>query len=427
MRPFQSPGFRIYYGAQFMAFVGYWALEMARAFLALQVGGSAAALGSLLMALAIPSLLFSLHGGVVSDSNDTRKIIRICRSLLAISALCFFFLLKSGTELKLWMLYAFTFFEGCVMAYDSPAYMATLQRLVPQKDFKMAVVLQSTNFHLSRAAGPAIGGAIMSFYGVEYVFLFTLAAYMYIAFIIGKAKYIRNFKFETPVKESRKRFQGVQDILDAFKYFWGRKGLKYKLVQYFLTLSVLIPVIHVVYRSFLKFKFDLNGDEFGFLFSFPAAGAMTAAIIFIIVKYEDPIRNLRFAVPVLSLLVLAMAFVPNTKVAAILLALTGLFQYFTVNSITQSLHFQIDEQYRGRLGSIISLSFGAVMPLMSYPFAAVADKYGYRIAMLGPLCVFVLGSLFLAIKYGKLKFMAVPARRKRDKERIPETTSNPLQ
>ena len=170
MSPFKSPGFRIYYGAQFMAFVGYWALEMARAFLALQVGGSAAALGSLLMALAIPGLIFSLHGGVISDSMDTRKIIRTCRSLLAVSALGFFILLKSETELQLWMLYAFTFFEGCVMAYDSPAYMATLQRLVPQKEFKMAVVLQSTNFHLSRASGPAIGGAIMSLYGVEYVF-----------------------------------------------------------------------------------------------------------------------------------------------------------------------------------------------------------------------------------------------------------------
>ena len=408
-----------------MAFVGYWALEMARAYLALQVGGSAAALGSLLLALAIPSMLFSLHGGVVSDSVDTRKVIRLCRSLLALSALLFFFLLRSGTELALWMLYAFTFFEGCIMAYDSPAYMATLQRLVPQKDFKMAVVLQSTNFHLSRASGPAIGGLIMAYFGIEYVFLFTTLAYIYIAFIIGKTQYIRNFKFETPVKESRKRFQGIQDIKEALGYFWSHKGLKYKLVQYFLTMTMLIPVIHVVYRSFLKFKFQLTGDEFGFLFSFPAAGAMTGAIIFIIMKYEDPVRNLRFAVPILSLLVLIMSFVPNTKVAAALLAFTGLFQYFTVNSITQSLHFQIDEKYRGRLGSIISLSFGAVMPVMSFPYTHMADIYGYRLAMLLPLSIFVLGSLFIAIKYDKLKFMKVPKRR--DKERIPETTSNPIQ
>ena len=254
-----------------------------------------------------------------------------------------------------------------------------------------------------------------------------MVAYLCIAIFIGKAQFIRNFKFETPVKESRKRFQGVRDVLDAFQYFWGHKGLKYKLTQYFLTLTILIPVIHVVYRSYLKFKFDLTGDQFGFLFSFPAAGAMTGAIIFIIMKYEDPIRNLRFAVPILSVLVLLMAFVPSTQVAAGLLAFTGLFQYFTVNSITQSLHFQIDEKYRGRLGSIISLSFGAVMPLMSYPISHFADKYGYKVAMLVPLGLFILGSLFLAIKYDKLILMRVPSRRPRDKERIPETTSNPLQ
>ena len=405
-----------------IAFIGNYAHEMALAFLALEIGGSAAALGSLSLSLAVPALLLSLHGGVISDRVDTRKVIARSRIILGISSVLLFFVM-SNMELKLWMIYAFTLFNGCIIAYDSPAYMATLQRLVVRKDFKMAVVLQSTNFHLSRALGPAFGALVMTLFGLKYVFLFAGLAFFFIAYVVSHTKLKR--KPNMGSAKNKRRFQGLSEIKDVFSYLFSRPGLRYKLLQLFLTITVLIPVVFVVFRSYLKFRFDLDGDDFGFLFSFPAAGSMAGAIIFIFARFKDPIRNLRFAVPLLILAVGLMPLVPNTAWAAALLVIVGLCQYFTVNSTTQSLHFQIDEAYRGRLGSIIALCFGAITPLVSYPMSLVADHYGYQTAIYYPLGVFAAGSFFLALMNDKLKFMRVPFRR--DKDDIPETTSNPYQ
>ena len=49
----------------------------------------------------------------------------------------------------------------------------------------------------------------------------------------------------------------------------------------------------------------------------------------------------------------------------------------TFISLTVALHLEVQEEYRGRLGSIVGLGFFALGPLASFPLGWAADHIGY--------------------------------------------------
>lgn len=420
LSPFRAAAFRAFYIAQMLSLVGTWSHELARSYMALDIGGTTAALGSILLASALPGLFLTLHGGVLADRLEPRKILLLTKSLHAVSAISFFFV-AHFFELQLWTIYIFSFIEGLLNSYDSPAYTAMFQRLVPRKDFKMAVVLQSSSFHMCRMLGPAIAGLIMAFYDAHWVFLFDAISYLGVILAVYKTQ-LRTLESSisqtTNVKTSSWSF-----LVGGMNYFFRNPSLRYKLLQFLLTISILMPILTVVFRSYLKEKFDLDGSEFGFLFSFPALGSMLGAFIFILANFKEPIRVLRVSIPAILICLGVMLYLPSANYAGAMLALAGLFTYMSVNSITQSLHFEIEEKYRGRLGSIIALGFIAISPLMSFPIAIYTDTFGFDHGIIDPAMVYGLGSLFLAVLHGKLP----PTRfsRSRHLSEIPPTTGNP--
>jgi MFS family permease len=188
--------------------------------------------------------------------------------------------------------------------------------------------------------------------------------------------------------------------MDGIRYINERPTLRYKQLQLILTMSLVMPVMSVVFRSYLKVKFDLDGGEFGFLFSMPAFGAMAGAMTFILFAFEEPIKNLRFAIPTLVATMLLLHFVPSPLWAGLALAVGGYFSYMAINSITQSIHFEIDDEYRGRLGSLIAMGFTALAPLMSYPLSLYTDHYGFERGIRDPVALYFIGSACLFFIHG---------------------------
>lgn len=417
-RPFKAPAFRAFFIAQVLSLVGTWSHELARSYIALDIGGTTAALGSILLAGALPSLFLALHGGVLADRHSPQKILMITKSLLAISALSFFAACHFY-QIELWMIYIFAFIDGLLNSYDSPAYTSTFQRLVPRKDFKMAVVLQSSMFHMCRMLGPAVAGLIMVLTDAHWVFLFDALSYSGVLLAIRTVK-LRSLDrlhktSATTVLESTRSY-----LKDGISYFLKTPSLRYKVLQLILTLSILTPILNVVFRSYLKNRFQLDGSEFGFIFSFPALGSMCGALLFIAANFNEPIKLLRVSIPSILVCIFFMLFITSQNLAILLLGFSGFFTYLSVNSITQSLHFEIKEEYRGRLGSVISLGFLAISPLMSFPIALFTDKFGFEKGILSPAILFSIGSIILAYLHGRL-----PSRIFRKKANIPPTTGNP--
>src|SRR5690606_14540702 len=109
---------------------------------------------------------------------------------------------------------------------------------------------------------------------------------------------------------------------------------------------------------------------------------VTGAIYFTLAKFKDPIKNLKVGVPAVVVFLLVVLWTGSPYTTAGALAVVGFFSYLTMASVTQSLHLSTPDQFRGRLGSLISLGCLTVGPLMSFPIGIYTDWAGFAAAIL---------------------------------------------
>ncbi len=390
LRPFQHVAFRRFFLVQTISLVGTWAHDLARAWIVLNLMGQAGALGSLLLATALPGLVLSLQGGVLADRFDVRRIMIATKTLLALLSLTLAFVAEFA-NIQMWHLLVFGIVEGCIVAFDNPTFQALTVRMVPREDFQQAIALNSTNFHAGRMLGPIIAGGLMSLHGPSLVFLFDAISYVGLIFVL-KSISLRHIQ-RPPVA----RAAGSSPLVDGLHYAWSERDIRLILMQLLLTICVIMPLMMVIFRAFLAAKFSLGSGEFGYLFMFPAMGSMAGALSFTVFRPKQPLKALLLGVP---LTVLALIFVPHAPtptLASLIMSVAGFASYLSLASLTVSIHLAVAEDFRGRLGSLVGMGFSSVGPLMCFPVGLYADYVGYPPAIVSLATIFAVGSATLAM------------------------------
>jgi MFS family permease len=122
--------------------------------------GSPLALGAVGLTRAIPTLLFSLWGGVLADRRDRRRVMLAAQSGMTVVALLLFALTLAGRE-TLWALYLLNALGAAAGAFDNPARQALIPRLVPPANLPGALALNLSMFQSALIAGPALAGLLI--------------------------------------------------------------------------------------------------------------------------------------------------------------------------------------------------------------------------------------------------------------------------
>src|SRR5690606_34533626 len=110
-------------------------------------------------------------------------------------------------------------------------------------------------------------------------------------------------------------------------------------------------------------------------------GSLLGALSFTFLKPQRPIRALWFGIPALTLGAVLVPQAATAFSASLMMAFTGFSMYLSLASITVSLHLGVDENFRGRLGSVIGLGFTSLAPLMSLPLGSFADAVNFEPAI----------------------------------------------
>jgi len=399
LAPFKHTAFSRFFAAQTLSLTGSWAADLARAWLVVSQFGSATALGGLMLATAIPGLFLILHGGVLVDRVDVRRLMIITKTLLGFIALALAVLTEFG-HIAYWHLLVFGFLEGAVNAFDSPAFQALIVRLVPRQDFQQALALNSTNFHFSRMMGPAIAGVLMAWHGPGLVFAFDSLTYFAVAATLVTVN------LHTVKAKGREMMSAWSALWEGLAYMMRTPIIRYKVLQLVMTISLVFPLLVVVFRTYMKVKFNLDAQQFGFLFTLPALGSMMGALTFAAVQPKVPIKALRIGVPGAALMMLLVPQLPTALSAAIAMAFSGFFMYLTFASLTVSLQLELDDEFRGRVSSVVGLCFVSIGPLMGFPVGSLADRLGFGHTIEVLTLGFIVVSAFLAVQHRRTKLRA---------------------
>ncbi|MGE0763039.1 MAG: MFS transporter [Bdellovibrionales bacterium] len=390
LSPFKHQNFRRFFFVQTLSLTGSWAADLARAWIILSMMESATALGGLLLATALPGLFLILHGGVLVDRIDVRRLMMGTKFLLGLIALGLAAMVQFG-HVQYWHLLVFALMEGVVNAFDSPAYQALTVRLVPRQDFQQALALNSTNFHFSRMMGPAMAGLLMTMHGPSTVFLFDGLTYLGLTLVLG------TINLEHAKRRSSEIASGQWNALVAgIRHMTHTPRLRYKVLQLLATIILMFPLLTVVFRTFLKAKFNLDAQTFGLVFTLPSLGSMTGALSFAVIQPKVPIRALLVGIPGAAATTFLVPHMPTPMSAAWVMALAGFFMYLTFASITVSLQLEVEERFRGRVGSVIGLCFVSLGPLMGLPIGSLADTLGFEPSIHLLTSIFVVVSAIIA-------------------------------
>lgn len=388
LSPFRHRDFRNFFIAQTLSLVGTWSHDLARSWIIVEATGSSGALGNLNLCLAVPCLFLILQGGVLVDRVNVRKLIQRTKSLMGIACL----ILAALTEfshLQVWHLMVFAVIEGVIISFDSPAFQALTVRLVPRADFQQAIALNSTNYHTSRMLGPVVAAWLMAMWGPSLVFLFDGVTYFVVAIVLT------GVTLGSTTRIAPKLSRG-KSLTEGFKYIFSNSSLKFRLVQLLLTLSCIYPMMSTVFRVYVQHKFNLGAKEFGAVFSFPAMGSMAGALSFAAFKPREPLRVMYFGIPLVFVMLMALPWINDLSLTVLAMSLTGFGLYLSFASLTVSMQLEVQEEFRGRLSSVIGMGFSAIGPMMSFPWGHLADSIGPPETIFLAASIFGIGSAVLA-------------------------------
>lgn len=176
MTPFRSAAFR-WLWCSTLASAGAQTMERtATAWLALQSGGGAFAVGLVFAARSLPSLLFGLAAGTVADRADRQ------RQLLAVAGLALplmatvGWLVGAGT-VRVWQVIAISFAAGCLQVSDTPARQALVLDTVGREAAPNAMALNALAARSASALGALGAGLLIPRIGVAHCYFVIAGTY----------------------------------------------------------------------------------------------------------------------------------------------------------------------------------------------------------------------------------------------------------
>jgi predicted MFS family arabinose efflux permease len=177
--PLRHREFALLWGAGLISNIGSWMHDSAAGWLMKTLDPTPWVVALVPFASALPVCLLALPAGTLADRVDRRMLLMVVQWAMLLLALLLGLLVLNGavTEVRLLLV---TLGIGVCVAVMSPTWQAIVPSLVAREDLQQAVALHAVGMNISRAIGPALGGALIA---VSLAWPFLLNAVSFLAVI----------------------------------------------------------------------------------------------------------------------------------------------------------------------------------------------------------------------------------------------------
>ncbi|HLH88688.1 MAG TPA: MFS transporter [Xanthobacteraceae bacterium] len=175
MGPFRRSAFTVIWGASLASNLGTWMYAAASGWLMTGLNPDPLIVSLVQVASSLPIFLVAIPAGALADIVDRRRFLIAGEIANTAIAAAFAVLVTLGLVTAP-ILLLFTFLIAAFGALTAPAWQAVTPQLVPQQDLPAAIALNTIGFNLSRAVGPALGGALAAAFGIAAPFWVNAAS-----------------------------------------------------------------------------------------------------------------------------------------------------------------------------------------------------------------------------------------------------------
>ncbi|MBA7637305.1 Enterobactin exporter EntS [subsurface metagenome] len=374
---------------------------MARSLLIYRLTGSAAILGAISFAHAVPTLSLSLFGGVIADRVQKKYVMLIGQTGSAVVAL--------GTALALtlgylsaeragswWILVVASVLQGIVMALMMPSRQAILPEIVGEEQLLNAISLNMLGMNGLRLFAPALTGFLIDAFDFEAVYYGMTGMYLMAVVFIG-------FLPLTSTITIRGR-GALADIKEGLNYLRHETT-----IVLILVLTLVVVLLSMPYMMLMPVFADdilkVGATGMGVLMSVSGIGAIIGS--FVLASLPNRKRGLMFLAScvILSLALVGFSFSNSWPLSLALIVFVGLGSTGRMTLSNNLIQYYVEDEYRGRVMSVYMMEFG-LTSFGTFAAGVMAEAIGVQWAVGG----FALVLVFLSI----LAIVFVPRIRKLD-------------
>lgn len=175
--PLRQRVFAMLWAATVLSNIGTWMHDVGAGWLMTELSPSPAMVALVQAATTLPVFLFALPAGALADVVDRRRLLLTVVLLQTAVAVVLAIVVSAGA-MTAPLLLLFTFLLGAGAAFLAPAWQAIVPGLVPRDQLGAAVSLNSVGVNVSRAIGPALGGALIVSVGLAAPFVVNAASFL---------------------------------------------------------------------------------------------------------------------------------------------------------------------------------------------------------------------------------------------------------
>jgi MFS family permease len=382
-RALQHRNYQLYFAGQLISVAGTWMQIVAQAWLVYQLSHSELMLGVVGFAAAIPALLVSPWGGVVVDRVNKRNLLVITQTSSMVLAFILA-LLTFANVIQVWEIVALAALGGVINAFDGPARQAFVVEMVGREDLPNAIAVNSMMFNGARVVGPALGGILLATVGTAWCFFINGVSFLAVIVCLLLMRL-------TP----RTRVLEIGSPWSDLKH-----GLRYVLLHReifaLLMLALIFSVFGISYNTILPAFIDqvLHADAtgYGVVNAFIGLGAVVGA--FIMARYGERGQRGRWLIWVdlaFPIILFMFAYNPNFGLALLLAFGLGVGFMLTFTIINTLLQTNVDDQMRGRVMGLYTLTFFGFAPFGNLAIGILAEQWGMSLVIaLSAACALVL-------------------------------------
>ena len=376
--------------AQLVSTIGDALTSLAAGIIVYERTGSALSVGLMLMATAVPALIFGLIAGVVVDRYD-RKRIMIAADLIRAGLVFTIPFLVPGSVI--W-LYVIVMLSASVTQFFAPANDSILPEIASEEELGAANAIMAIAQFGSTAVGFALAGLLATFNSIEAVFWIDSGTFLFSALMIATVKIAPLVVTElTTVREM------IRNLTFGAKFIWRTPILRsMNLVK--IPVLISFGLQNVLLLPFAIIALSATTFEYGLQEGLTSVGFVLGSLA--MARLSDRLREGQWLVVSylgMGFFGLVYALQTNVWVAIALISVSGALNapsFVASRLINQR---NTPREMRGRVFSTSSV-ITTVVFLVGMGLAGLADIIDVRIMFVAASVVVIGAALVTAILPG---------------------------
>ncbi|TKC00580.1 MFS transporter [Pedobacter cryophilus] len=350
------PEFRSFLVMRFFLTIGYQIQGVVLGWYIYNLTKDPLSLGLIGLCEAVPAIGIALYGGYIADKSNKKTLLnRVVGVILFASIVLYIVTLPAvtvylGQSLLITTIYIMVFVIGMARGFYAPTSFSIMAMIIPREHYPNSSTWNSSAWQTASIVGPALGGLLYGFAGINHTFIFVL--------ICISISFIGTFFFKSRPSTFVKTGSIYKSLSEGLKFVFKTKilvgALSLDLFSVFFGGAVaLIPVVATE-------VLHVGATEFGMLRAAPAVGAvLTMLLMTRFSPMGKPWRNLLFAVTGFGVSIICYGLSTNFYLTLFFLFLEGAFDSISVIIRSTILQLVTPDEMRGRVSAVNSMFIGS--------------------------------------------------------------------